>query len=255
MNWATRRRVIYAVTTIITLIAVFLYFYSDKLFPAPTCFDKKMNGYETGVDCGGVCSLMCTQEINPISSKWALALRTASTTYDLVSLISNKNINNSPLGLNYKFTVYDKLGSVILEKIGQTLVPVDSDFPVIIQNVDLKTPPANTTISFANERHYKTLEKPTSPTIRVINTTFENSSIPKVYVKIQNTKFSTVKNISVRVILYDSNQNAIGAGETFIDSLKGEEQKDLVFTWNYPFSERSPQIRVYPILNPFASAN
>ena len=255
MNWAMRRRVAYAVTSSVTLIAVFLYIYRDTLFPAPTCFDSKMNGYETGVDCGGTCSLMCSQEVNPISEKWTTALRTSSTTYDLVSLIANKNINNSPRGLNYKFTVFDNSGNVALEKSGRTIVPVNSDFPVIIQNVSLSTPPKNTTISFTNEKHYKTFEKPTSPTIRTIDTSFENSSIPKAYVKIQNTKFTTVKNIYVRVILYDSNQNAIGAGETFINSLRGEEQKNLVFTWNYPFLERSPQIKVYPILSPFVPVN
>ena len=219
------------------------------------CTNGVKDGDETGVDCGGTCSLMCSQEVNPITSNWTRALRTSSSTYDLVSLIANKNINNSPLGLNYKFIVFNKSGSIIFQKDGQTFVPVNSDFPVIIQNVHLDTPPANVVISFTNEKHYKTLESPINPTIKIINTSFENSFIPKVYVKIQNTKYTTVKNIYVRVILYDANQNAIGVGETFVDSMKGEEQKDIVFTWNYPFTENSPQIKVYPVLNPFGSVN
>ena len=255
MNWATRRRVIYAVTTSVTLIAVFLYLYRDTLFPAPTCFDNKMNGYETGVDCGGTCSLMCNQEINPIEVMWKRVLLTSSSTYDLVALVANKNINNSPLGASYKFTAFDNLGNVITTKEGQTIVPVNSDFPIIIQNIYSSTPLADVTVNLSSEKHYKTFEKPTHPTIKILNTFFENTSTPKAYVRIQNTKFTSIKSVPIRIVLYDLNQNAIGVGETNTGNLKAEEQKDLVFTWYFPFSEPSPKVVVYPIVNPFGSSN
>ena len=255
MNWATRRRVIYAVTTVVTLIAVFLYLYRDTLFPAPTCFDNKMNGYETGVDCGGTCSLMCTQEITPLVVEWSQALQTSSSTYDLVALVSNKNINNAPQFVAYRFIVYDKQGKEIIKKEGKTIVPVNSDFPVIIQNVFTNLVPDHMVTVLSYEKHYKTFEKPTKPTIKILNTSFENTSIPKAYVTIKNTKFSSIKNIPVRIVLYDINQNAIGAGETFVGEMKAEEQKDLVFTWYYPFLTPFPNIIVYPIMNPFVSSN
>ena len=95
MNWYTRRRLLYALATVILLTAFVLYSFHDTIFPSPNCFDKKQNGYETGVDCGGLCSLMCKEDVSELSVLWARAIKTLPNTYDLVAMISNKNIDNA----------------------------------------------------------------------------------------------------------------------------------------------------------------
>jgi hypothetical protein len=67
MDWQTRRKIMYALATVITIGAVAVYMLRDTLFPEPTCFDKKQNGYEVAVDCGSICSLRCSSEVAPLT--------------------------------------------------------------------------------------------------------------------------------------------------------------------------------------------
>ena len=51
--------------------------------PVPTCFDKKQNGAEVGVDCGGGCNLFCSSQITPLRVVWAKAFPEAKGFYDM----------------------------------------------------------------------------------------------------------------------------------------------------------------------------
>ncbi len=251
MDWAIKRRFIYALTLGIISITVVLYVYRNYFFPSPNCFDKKMNGFEVGIDCGGECVLRCESEVTPISVEWTRAIKASKTNYDLVAFVSNKNIDNAPKSISYRFSVYDKSSHVIFEKEGDTIVPVNSSFPIIEQNINLKSEPSYVSLEISKEYSYKTLEKPSKPTIRIKQPSFENGDIPRVYVTIVNTKSASIKNIPIRVVLYDSFGNAIGVGERFLDRMSAEEEKNLVFTWDNRFTEDVVQIKVYPIMDPF----
>src|SRR5574343_1212258 len=120
MDWQTRRKIIYFTATLFTIAAISIYVFREKIFPSPTCFDTKQNGYEVGIDCGGVCSLRCSSEVAPLEVLWTRALQTSSTTYDLVAMISNKNIDNASQKFSYIFTVYDNQGQVMEEISGST---------------------------------------------------------------------------------------------------------------------------------------
>jgi hypothetical protein len=243
----------YGGTFIFICISVLLYTFRDTLFPSPTCFDARQNGFEEGVDCGGVCSLTCTQSVVPLSTVWTRALPTSSSTYDLVAMISNKNTNNAAHAVGYSFTVFNKLGSAVFKTFGTSTAPIDGQFPIIIQNVNLKEVPGNVTVQLTEGSHYKVGENPTSPTVTTSGIRYEGGQIPRVYATINNTKQVTISRLPVRVVLYDAGDNAYAAGETVIPYLNKEESHDIVFTWNYPFSNQPVKIRVYPVLDPFVA--
>ncbi len=254
MDWHTKRRLMYALATLLTISAIGVYFSRNALFPAPTCSDTKQNGFESGVDCGGTCALRCTQEVIPLSTKWSRALFTGPSTYDLVAMVSNKNVNHAAKSLGYTFTAYDAQGAVIREVFGTTTAPVDGDFPIIIQNVRLDKKPASVSTLLFDGPHYTVQEKPTTPTIRTSDIRYEAGSIPRVYAVITNTKRITVSHLRVRVLLFDADDNAYGAGETLIPFLDKEEAKNISFTWNMPFAFAPTKVRVYPIFDPFTPA-
>lgn len=251
-KWSTRMKLVYTSFIIFFAAAAGLYIFRDTVFPTPSCFDKKQNGYESGIDCGGTCSLRCADEVVPLSVKWSRALPTSSSTYDFVAYISNKNLDNAPKQVDYLFTAYDENGTGFYTQKGTTRVPTDGDFPVIVQNVILSKAPTDLGIEIRSDvPHYKVLEKPTSPTLKMVNTQYEAGAIPRVYSTVVNTKRITFSNLPIRVLLYDSYGNVIGAGETIIPSLGKEESKDIVFTWKRAFSEAPMNIRVFPVLDPF----
>ncbi len=252
MNWAHKRKFIYGAGITVALILIGMYVFRNTLFPAPMCFDAKQNGYETGIDCGGTCSLRCSSEVLPLSVVWARAMQTSSTTYDFAALVSNKNIDNAPKSIGYTFVAYDSEGQVMETRSGQTVAPVDGEFPVIEQGVKLASPPASISASVtANVPHYKVLEKPTVPTIRISSTRYEQGSIPRVYATLINTKRLVLRDIPVRAVLYDIDGNAFAVGQTVIPELGKEVTKEIVFTWVRAFSSAPTKIRVFPILDPF----
>jgi len=251
-NWSSRRKLVYGSGTIIAIILVSIYLFRDTLFPTPTCFDQKQNGYETGIDCGGVCSLRCSQEVIPLSVAWARVLKVSTSTYDFAALISNKNIDNAPRGIAYTFVAYNKEGKEIARIEGTSIAPVDGDFPVVAQNIPLREVPAelSATVS-ANVPHYTVVEKPTVPTLRISTPQYESGSIPRVYATITNNKRLVLRNIPVRAVLYDTEGNAYAVGQTIIPELGKEAAQNIVFTWDRAFPFPPTKIRVFPILDPF----
>lgn len=254
MDWQTRRKLAYAFALFIATTAITIFLFRNIIFPTPTCFDKKQNGFEVGIDCGGVCTLRCSSEVAPLTTLWSRALKISSSTYDLVAMISNKNIDNASQGISYKFNIYNAKGVLIQEIIGKTLAPVDGDFPVIKQSVKINEEPKEVTLEIEDSPHYKVNEKPTSPTLRILNERYEAGGVPRVYVTIMNTKRITINNLQVRTVLFDQYNNAYAVGETLIPRLDKEQVKEISFTWNSPLSYSPTRIKVYPIFDPFLSA-
>jgi hypothetical protein len=243
----------YALAVFIFCTALGVYVLRDILFPTPTCFDAKQNGYESGIDCGGVCSLRCEQEIIPLTVLWSRHLRVATGTYDLVAMVHNKNINNASKALGYTFSLYNKEGGLLGEYSGTTTAPVDGDFPIIIQSATPTGTPETIAVHLNDTEHYSVEEKPTLPTVRVGNEEYEPGSIPRVYAMVMNTKRVVILDLPVRVVLYDADDNAYAVAQTVIPRLDKEEIKDITFTWNAPLPYAPTKIRVYPIFNPFVT--
>ena len=253
MNWSNQRKLIYGLAILALILGGTLFTFRDSFFPKPTCVDNKKNGFEIGVDCGGVCALRCQSEVAPLSVVWARAVKTSTSTYDLVGVISNKNINNAPRSVAYTFTAYDAVGAVMFTESGSTAVLVEDDIPVIVQNVVSYKEPDAVTLTISPASHYTAQEKSTSPTIKVIESTYEPGEKPRVYVTVKNMTLAPLYAVPIRVILFDENQNAIGAGESVIQILEREEEKKIVLTWKQPFTDTIARIRVYPIVNVFGT--
>ncbi len=252
LEWAKKRKIIYGAITSIVVILASIYFFRNIIFPVQTCFDGKQNNFESGIDCGGTCSLRCSQEVIPLSVLWASPLATSSSTYDFAALISSKNIDNAPRTVAYTFIAYNKDAQEIVRVQGTTVAPIDGDFPIIVQNIRLAEVPVTVSATIvSNVPHYTVLEKPTTPTLRIVGSRFEAGSTPRVYATIINTKRLTLKDLPVRVFLYDADGNVFAAGQTIIPVLDKEGTKDVVFTWDRAFPITPTRIRVFPILDPF----
>ena len=109
MDWAKRRRIFYALAFAGLLLLVASYPIYLIISKAPTCFDKKQNGTETGLNCGGGCALVCTAEVKQPRVVWAKAFPIKSDIYDLGIYVENVNANAGLKNARYTIRV---LGSV-----------------------------------------------------------------------------------------------------------------------------------------------
>ena len=251
MDWQTRRKVLYFLATLFTLVATTVYLMRDTIFPAPTCFDNKQNGFEIGVDCGGTCSLRCSSEVVPLSVLWVRSLPVSGNRYDFVGMVSNKNINNAAHEVSYTFSLYGADGSVVQEIKGTTATPINGDFPIVRQSISILKPFKSVVLTLGDGSHYSVHEKTTSPTVITSNPEYSVTDRSRVYVAVQNRKLMTIRDLPVNVILYDENNNAYAVGSTVIPTLGKEEIKKAVFVWETPLPFAPTRIRVYPIFDPF----
>ena len=249
--WELKRKLVYALAFVLTLFAASLFLLRGVLFPEPTCFDGKKNAFESDIDCGGTCSLMCTSEVNELSVLWSRAIRVGLNTYDVAALLSNTNINNASREVGYTFTLYGEDSSVLKTISGSTTAPLDGKFPLIVQNVSIPQTPSDVVVTLTDGPHYKVIESPTSPTVKILSRRYEAGSIPRVYATIANTKRIEITNLPVRVILFDTNDNAYAVGQTLIPFLGKEGVQEIIVTWDEPLPYPPTRIGIYPIFNPF----
>lgn len=253
MNWASSRKVIYAFVVLVALVLLGVYGFRDTLFPKATCNDMKQNGYEEGIDCGGLCARKCVDQITPIQVLWARALPVSPGIYDLAGMLSNRNLDSVPITFAVTFTVYNANREVIYSQKIDAVPPSTGDIPVMIQNVKFSEEPKNVIITVEEGTYYKISPNFQTVQISVTNVSFENGDIPRAYVTIRNVTRNRFINFPVRVVLYDADQNAIGVGQSFVESLDKQAEKSIPFTWKSQFLNKPVVYKAYPILSPFPS--
>ena len=237
MDWATKRQLQYlSVIFFAIVLFVALPFYVF-IYKAPTCFDGKKNGPETGIDCGGACKLLCTAEISKPLSRWDPRIfYIASSTYSVLAYLENPNVAAEVYHAPYSFKLFDSQGILITERKGDTYIPKGGYFAVFEPNIVTGgRTPARATFQFSNSLIW-IRNTDTPPAIDVTNKGLASASTsPRVSATVKNNSLDTVSNIDLTSIVYDGSGNAIGASRTYVESLAPGKSKDVTFTWPAPF--------------------
>jgi hypothetical protein len=250
MSWGTRRRntIIFIVILILiipVIVGTFFVFYEE-----PNCFDGKQNGYEAGVDCGGNCELLCTSETLDPTVVWERFFEVKEGVYNVVAYVENPNPSAGVLNAPYEFKLFNREGVMIADKKGVARLRPKSVLPILESGLKtLRQVPERVSFEFTSDLVFEK-ETPAPLNLIVKDENYFVDNFPKVSAKIQNINFERISNISVIVLLYDVFDNVVGSSSTFIDSLGGEETKDVTFTWPQEFDEEVSRIEIVPIYEP-----
>lgn len=256
MDWATRRKTtIIGVFTIIVVVIISIFVYNNFLKNEATCFDKKQNQNERGIDCGGVCSLMCVADIKPILPLWVRPIKIVGDVYSVVAYIENQNQGSGVESVSYEIRLYDDKNLLATNPIVGTTFLEPNDRTAIFETgikVNERIP-KTAFITFSQPLVFtKVSEKYDRQNLIVENDLFEDlNTTPKLSANIRNTTFSTFYNIPVVVIIYDINGNAIATSQTIIDQIGSEETVPIYFTWPEPLSGVPVRREIIPRINPF----
>lgn len=256
MNWAARRQLFYA-AIVIGVVGFFgflmIYPYFNK---APTCFDGKQNGQESGVDCGGICQIACTIEVDQVSVLWSRAFRVVPGRYNAVAYLVNHNPSVSVAKIKYRFRFADKDNIYIGKRDGETFIPPGRNFVVFEPAIDVgNSVPIYTSFEFTELPVWVNVPKGLIDQAKIavsdIKLEGENTS-PKLFAKVRNTSLFRIPEVSFTVILYDALGNAINASHTYVDVMTKEEQKDISFTWPEPIPIKVVSQEVIPMFDIFS---
>lgn len=256
MDWTTKRKLTYlGVFGLIVTLLLGFFVYKTFFSAEPTCFDKRKNQDERGIDCGGICELVCMADTRPIVPLWTRPFKITGDVYSVLSLIENQNIGSGIKSVSYEIQLFNEQNIPINEPIkGSTFIGPNNR--VAIFETGIKTGeevPVNAFIILSeNPIHYRTNPLFDSQSIQVSNDVMTDlDSAPKLRVNITNITDRAFINFPVVVILYDTDGNALAVSQTTVDRLGLEETQTLFFSWPEPFSGTPARREIIPKLNPF----
>ena len=252
--WASKRKrniflVVFLALVILIGTPVYFVFFNKT----PTCSDGKMNGGETGIDCGGGCQLICTAESLPLLTVGdPRILPVGNGNYTVVVQVENPNVGSEVKQAGYTIKVYEEGEVVPVKTIGSvTYAPRDSQFVIFEGPFPIGSRMPNRAVFAWNTdmAFEKTTVDPVDLSIKNKVLTRETTE-PKLSATVANDSFASAKNIELVALMYNVEGNIIAASRTIVDSLDGRSETPVVFTWPAPFIATSTTSAIIPRVFP-----
>lgn len=249
--WSLRRKTLILFITLFAFVVLFLIpgyflFFSSK----PDCTNGIKDGDESGIDCGGGCTLICTPEVLPLISRGDVRLlKIASSTYETAILIDNPNNDGSVLRAPYKVSIFSGASRTpvkVFER--ETFIGRNTSFALFEGPFTLEGEgPFRAMFEWGEDLVWEKSNAPV-PKIFVESTNILSSDSlgPRLEARIINRGEKEENNVEVVALLYDENDNIIAAGKTFVDVLEPLVSTPIVFSWPEAFATEPVSVRIFP---------
>jgi hypothetical protein len=255
MSWASSRQVKYFILFIATLALIIFAFTYNIIFKKPTCFDSKQNGTETGIDCGGSCSLICKEDVYDPVILWSRAFPVTDNNFNLIAYIENRNKNSGVIRADYEFRIYDSDNKLLGRRLGTTFIPPNQQFAIFEPRFDAgESELRSITFEFTSPLVW-VKKAPTLQTVPIYakDILFDNNKdTPRLSATITNDSIYDVPEFDVIAILYDIDHNAINASGSHKEKLLNNSSIPITFTWPEVLSAYPVTKDVLISINPFS---
>ena len=228
LDWRSKRRLAYIAALFIMVLGFIFYKLYPVLFPAPTCLDKKMNGFELGVDCGGSCLLQCKGSYADLKVVLQTVFPARDKSNDIFVLFENTNQYVAPANLGTSIDLYDTRGKLVSTIKKTVLAGTQKYIPVLISNYS-----SSSTLSkvFVKDITYDMHETYGAYDVSLVDYGLDvertklNIKIKSIYKEDINHK------LRLYVLLRDDLDNIVAMNYQDINGILFEEVKSLNFLW------------------------
>lgn len=255
LTWSSKRKLTYFGFVFIILIGAAVIFLWPYFNQDPTCFDRKQNGDETGVDCGGSCLLVCTAENYRLVTLWSRAFPVTGGDYNLMAYVENQNRDSGIVKINYEFRVYDENNIFLARRDGSTFITSNDRTAIFEPGIQAGNRiPSRVDFTFTSVPVWVRVNREQRNALsvsvedKVVSDIF---TTPKVSANVVNGTLIDMKNIDVVAILYDELDNVINVSKTFIPTLPKNSRSPVVFTWPRSFDKNPVRVDIFPQVNIF----
>ncbi len=231
LSWSLRRKLLYSSVVLLVSLLVVVFIWLEFFTVAPTCFDGKQNGAETGVDCGGTCSLVCSSEAHAPVVLWARAFANGTQTYTAEAYVQNNNGETGAHGVHYSFLLFDANNKLVVEKDGVMDIPPVQTIPVIEPSIDVGNRTVERALfSFNDVPVWERVPHGSVPQIRIVGQTLTPDGT-RLDATIENDSLTPQSGMAVIATLFDSQGVARAASKSILPTLVSKATDDVVFTW------------------------
>lgn len=236
-KWAFWRRVQYGTGFGLFWLCVFVLIYYANFYAPPNCFDGRQNGEERGLDCGGDCVRICAFDVKKPSVQWARSFEVTDGQYNAVAYVQNTNQFAASPAVPYTLSLYDANG-LITERIGTTILPADSVYPVFEARIQTDgRVPTQTFIELGAASEWVTAENGRNQFTVQSRTLTGADARPRLEARLYNNSLTEVESVEVVATIFDARGNALTASRTFVDEFAGRSSETAVFTWPQPIAK------------------
>lgn len=235
LSWSSRRKFLYsAIAGILALIALVFVWNTFFNIP-PTCQDGRQNGTELGVDCGGMCSLVCSEQSRVPVVLWARAFPNGANNYTAAAYLQNNNPHAGAKAVQYSFQLFDEKNDLIIEQRGVTDIPPLPTVPIVESNINVgNRVVARTLFLFRSTPVWYTVVPESIPSVSGQSLAPDASRLSAT---LSNTSITDISRMSVVAVLFDANGVARAASKSVVGSLAHKSKTTVVFTWPTPAAD------------------
>jgi len=231
LSWSFRRKALYILAAALIGAVVLFAVYETFFTAAPTCQDRAQNQNEQGIDCGGVCTLLCPSLTHAPQVLWARAFQTDQGIYTAAAYVQNKNGSAGARHVRYSFQLFDAQNSLVVERDGVVDLPPVQTIPIVEQNINVGTRSvARALFAFSDTPVWKRVSVGTVASVQVS----QQQLLPdgsRLSATITNNSVADVSHLAVVAVLFDQAGVARAASKSVVALLPSGSQQDVVFTW------------------------
>ncbi len=235
-DWSSRRRLIIAAIVVASLLVIstILYFIFR---PERTCFDGKKNQRESGVDCGGSCSIQCKADKKPLITLWTKTFEVGPGLYDVAALVENTNTDAGINTLKYTVELFDVNGRALITKELETFANAGDHFLLFAGGLNTSgVTSTSAKLSIKEDFNFIKAEIPKQKKVSVISyNLIAPDNKPRLVAVIQNETTETFDNLPITVMISDKN-GPVAVSETYVNILGPREKKEITYTWPTPLN-------------------
>lgn len=231
-SWRSRRQVV-ALLIIAIPIVLFGFFLVTRALPEVSCFDKKQNQGELGVDCGGPCGPCELKNPKPLTLFWSRLVPVRENSYDVVALVQNPNEVLSSAKVDYEFTIFDGLRPVA-RITGSTFVYAQERMHIMEPNVKtLETP---THVEFKITNIDWQFDERTRPNFVIEKRDYSvegqnNAKRSIVSARVLNSNLFDFKDVLVQAVVFDNDGNVLGSNRTIVTDFLAGTRREVKLPW------------------------
>ncbi|MBU6388818.1 hypothetical protein KGQ72_03015 [Patescibacteria group bacterium] len=251
MSWAARRRFIIALIAGAVVVAFLTVILTATLYKTPSCTDGVQNQGETGVDCGGPCSALCTVEQEPPTVLFTQVLPSSTGRTSIIASVENKNAGAAAKNVPYKVQLYGSDRSLIQDISGALDLPPGATVPVFI--------PGITTGKQAVARAFLTMASSSpqwfvmnaDPRILPLVSAIKQSGTadaPRIEATLTNPSITELTDVQTIVLVRNEQGSVIAASATIVPVIPAQGEATATFTWNSAFADVPASIQVVPVI-------
>ncbi len=254
-KWSTQRKRRILIVLGIILLGILGFVFFKITNKPPTCVDGKQNGQELGIDCGGGCQRICKSEVRNIVVWWERPFRVAKGVYNAVAYFENQNLESGIRKVDYEFRLYNKENILVTQpKLGTTFIEPNKRSAVFESGITTGDQEAYTAFfKILSVQDWERTDQSFSYTLfQVGEPVLSNQdTAPKLSAPVENKTFFNFTNIPVIAILYNREDNAIAASQTYIDTISQGQKTEVFYSWPEPFGDVVSRIEIIPRIDPF----